>query len=1073
MLSSQDMGLYDEKSMLKSVETRLRDIYNINMGDKRLRLKQVTFGDYNYDPHDWAALKEAKLSKQTVGRPYFGEFELEDESGKVVDKKRVKFGVLPVNTAMDSFMVDGSFYSVPVQFRLKPGAYTRETNRGDVEVFHNFANGMPMRTFLDPESKKLSLKVKQATVPLYSVLNIMGVPDRDIAKSLGKDIYDMNSKQDVDKDASKLYRSIFSRPPEDMNEAKKELKDYFDNLETSPEVNQRTIGAQSRHVDGQYLLNSSQKLIRIVRKEEEPDNRDDLIYKDVFGVNDVVDDLLGRMGKTHKLDWRVRRKMKSVDSIDKIVNRNDVNKSIKQVFTASDLSRYSDQTNPLANEMNHLTTTLLGEGGIASSDMVTDDAKGLQGSHASFLDQNHTPESFAGGVTLFLANDVKKDRKTLRTKVINIKTGAYEWLSPIEMHDIPVAFPGEFVVKNGRWVPDDNDVVCIEAGKTVVKHPSLIKYIMASADGLYDLSSNTVPFIQSNQANRMLTSSKMATQASTLANPERPLVDVSVGGKSVLDDIGNKYSVIAKANGTVKDIGDDYIIILGPSGSIKHSLPRNMPLNSGAFLDAKIMVKVGDIVRKGDVLADTNSTVDGRLATGVNLNIAYLPYNGLNYEDSTVITERAAKKLATEHMHKIHVPKKAVFDLKKYRAYSPYDIDEESASRYNSNGIIKPGMHLASSDIVAATMDEREFSLADSLIKRLKKSAVSPLKPNPVIWDRTMPGVVTDVKEVGDGIDVYVRTTEPVLPGDKLVGRHGNKTTVSMIIPDSLAPRTVDGEAIDIIMDPLSVPPRINMGQMLETAAGKLAKKTGKTYSVENFDGKDHRTDILAEMARNGISEKDDIIDPRTGKTLPQVFTGVQYIHKLKHQVENKMSARGIDGPYNINQQPTKGKGTGGQSVDRLSTNILLSHDARNILRENFSIKNNPNREYWRAIQHGEIPPAPSIPYEFDKFESMLKGMGVNTEHAGTTIKLSPLTDRMVRDLSAGEIKEPDKTFRLKGNDIEPDPKGLFGKETGGVSGNVFNHINLPTRIAAPAYKDAIKTILGLTDKEYDKLIEE
>lgn len=1073
MLSSKEMGLYDEAQMLKTVETKLKDIYNINTGEKRLKLKNVTFGDYNYDPNDWNALKQAKLEKKTVGRPYYGEFELEDDSGKVIDKRKVRFGVLPVNTALDNFMVDGNYYSIPVQFRLKPGAYTRETIRGDVEVFHNFANGVPMRTHIDPETKSLTMKVKQSTVPLYSVLNIMDVPDREISRNLGKEIYQMNASRDVDKDAAKLYRSLFRKAPPSPEKARSELKDYFNNLETTPEVNERTIKTPTKYVDGQYLLNSSRKLIDIVRQEEKPDNRDDLIYKDVFGTNEIMDDLLERMKRTHKLDWKVKRKMQSDDSIAKIINRNDVNKSITQVFTSSDLSRFSDQTNPLANELNKLTTTLLGEGGIASPHMVTDDAKALQASHAAFLDPNHTPESASGGVTLFLAKNTVKDEGTLKTKVIELRSGNAKWLTPADMHDNAVAFPGEFHYRGGKWVADEEDVVCVEGGKTITKRAGLVRYMMASADGLFDLSSNTIPFIQNNQANRMLTSSKMATQASTLANPEKPLVDVSVGGSSILDTIGRKYSVSAKVSGTVSEIGDDYIIVDSRRGKIKHSTPRNMPLNADAFLDSKVRVSVGDKVKKGDILADSNSTVDGKLATGVNLNIAYLPYNGLNYEDATVITESAAKKLSTEHMHRIHVPKKNIFDLDKYRAYSPYDIDKDSSIKFDEKGIVKPGTVLSPDDILAATMKEREFSLADSLISRLKKSAVAPLKPEPVLWDRSMSGVVTDVKDVPGGTDIYVKTVEPVLPGDKVVGRHGNKTTVSMIIPDELAPRTKDGDVIDIIMDPLSVPPRINMGQILETAAGKLAKKTGEPFMVENFSGKDYRKAILEEMKKKGISDKDDIIDPRTGAVLPGVFNGVQYIHKLKHQVENKMSARGIDGPYNINQQPTRGKGTGGQSVDRLSTNILLSHDARNILRENFSIKNNPNREYWRAIQNGEIPPAPSIPYEYEKFEAMLKGMGVNTEHIGTTVKLTPLTDDMVKEMSAGEIKKPYRTFRLKKNDIDPDPSGLFGKDVGGISGNVFNHVSLPSRIAAPAYKEAIKSVLGITEKEYNKLLEE
>lgn len=1073
MFSSQDIGLYNEKAMMKSVETKLKDIYNIDMGDKRLKLRNVTFGDYNYDPSDWAAIKDAKINRDTVGRPYYGEFELENSSGQVTGRRKVKLGMLPVNTGLDNYLVDGNFYSLPLQFRLKPGAYTRETERGDYEVFHNFKGGLPMRTFLDPESKKMSIKVRQATVPLYSVLNTIGVPDREISSALGREIFTSNVAADTSKDVNKLYRTLFRKTPPPIHEAQQEIRDYFKQLETTPGVNERTIHQSSRDVDGRYFLASSRKLIDVVRGAEEPDNRDDLVFKDAYNANDIVDDLLERIKKTHRLDWKTKYKMKSTDDLQKIVNRNDVNKAIKNIFTSSDISRFADQTNPLANEINHLTTTLLGEGGIASPDLVTTGAKFLQPSHAGFLDPSHTPEAATGGVTLYLTNDTKKDKHTLKTKVINLRTGEYEWLTPEDFHNEPISYPHEYEVKNGTWKPTDNDIVCVHAGRNVVKHPTSVKYMMASSDGLFDLSSNTVPFMQSNQGNRLLTSSKMATQASMLAAPEKPLVEVVAHGRGILDEIGDRYTVRATASGAVSDIGNDYITIESSRGKVRHPIPRNLPLNSDSFIDSNVRVGVGDRVKKGDLLADTNATIDGKMATGVNLNIAYLPYRGLNYEDSTVITESAANKLATEHLHRIHIPGDAILDINKYRAYSPYDIKESDKDKYDTQGIVKPGTVVGPNDIVAASLQKRVFSMADSLIQRLKKSAVQPLKANPVLWDRSMSGEVTDVRTAGNGVDVYIKTKEPVLPGDKLVGRHGNKTTVSTIIPDAIAPRTEDGEPIDIIMDPLAVAPRINLGQLLETSAGKLAKKTGQTYMVENFSGEDYRGKILEDLRKHGISEKENVIDPATGKTLPDVFTGVQYIHKLKHQAENKISSRGVDEPYNINQQPTRGKGVGGQSIDNLSTNILLAHNARNILREDFSIKNNPNRDYWRAIQHGEIPPAPQAPYEYGKFEAMLKGMGVNTEHIGTSVKLSPLTDKMARDLSAGAIKEPYRTFRMKGDDIEPDKNGLFGKETGGTSGNVFNHIELPTRIAAPAYKDAIKAVLGITDAEYDKLLEE
>lgn len=1073
MQNSAEMGLYDEHATLKTVEERLKDIYNIDMGDKKLRLKAVTFGDYTYSPDDWTALREAKLKRDTVGRPYYGEFDLLDDKGKVIDHSKLKFGVLPVNTLMDSYLVDGNYYSIPVQFRLKPGAYTRHTDRGDYEVFHNVKNGAPMRTLIDPESKKISIKIRQAAVPIVPILYALGKSDSDISSALGKEITKSNISDQPEKDLSKTYRIIYGSAPKTPDEAVKGVKDYFGGLETTKSVNQNTIGHGTSRVDGDYLLKSTEKLLNVVRGKEEPDNRDDLLYKDVFSVNDILDDSLERMRKTHKLDWMTKRKMQTKDSISSIVNRNNVNKAIKGIFTSSDISRLSDQTNPLANEINHLTTTLLGEGGISSPDLVTMDAKALQPSHTGFLDPAHTPESQSSGITLFLANDTKKEGKKLKTKVINLQTGAYEWLDAETFHHTPVAYPGEYFVSNGRWVPEDNEVVCIYEGHNAVKHPTSVKYAIATPSGLFDLSSNTIPFMQSNQANRLLTSSKMATQASPLAKPELPLVEVFDQGKSVIADIGNKYSVVARAPGTVKEVNNDHIIVSSPSGDIRYAMPLNMPLNSGSFLDSIVKVSPGDKVKKGTVLADTNTTRDGKLATGINMNVAYMPYKGLNYEDAVVITENAAQRLASEHLHRIHIPKESVLDLEKYRAYSPYDIKEDEKDKYDPRGIIAPGTQLSPNDIVAASLQKRTLSLADSLIQRLKKSAVAPFKPNPIIWDRSIPGTVTDVVDVKNGIDVYVKTTEPVLPGDKLVGRHGNKATVSAIIPDSDAPRTESGDPIDIIMDPLTVHPRINMGQMLETAAGKLAKKTGVPYAVENFSGKDYRNDIIDRLKFHGIKEKDNLYDPTLGKTIPDVFNGVQYIHKLKHQVENKISSRGIDEPYNINQQPTQGKGTGGQSIDNLTMNVLLAHNARNFLKDSFSIKNNPNRDYWRAIQNGEIPPAPKVPYEYGKFEAMLKGMGVNTEHIGTSVKLSPFTDTQVRALSAGEITEPYKTFRLKGDDISPDKHGLFGDEVGGTSGNTFNHINLPTRIVAPAYKDAIKAVLGITDAEYDKMLGE
>ena len=218
-----------------------------------------------------------------------------------------------------------------------------------------------------------------------------------------------------------------------------------------------------------------------------------------------------------------------------------------------------------------------------------------------------------------------------------------------------------------------------------------------------------------------------------------------------------------------------------------------------------------------------------------------------------------------------------------------------------------------------------------------------------------------------------------------------------------------------------------------------------------------------------GIKETEDIFDPATGATIPNILVGKQYINKLKHQVEHKMSSRGVTGPYTYNNQPIAGSGRGGMAFDNLTTNVLLSHGAKDILREGFNVKNNPNTDYWRAIQHGEVPPAPTTSYEWKKFESLLKGMGINTKKKGSSIKLAPMTDKDVLDISKGEIESPIKTFRGKGASLTPDKHGLFGDNAGGFMGQHFNHIKLNKPIPNPAFKEGIKAILRLTDKEFEE----
>lgn len=1069
-----DAGNHDD--MKKALKEGLEKVFPIDSRHRKLTISDIKFKDLNYDPDSWTDIGNTHKTKGTMGIPYTYRLTLTDkDTGKILSNKSVSGGILPtrVPMLMGSFMVDGNAYSIPLQDRLKPGAYSRISDSGDAEVFSNVKGSSPIRTVISPEKGKLSINIRQGTVPLYPVLKLFGVHDDKIRHTIGNDLFNTNADTDYSNNILKLYKLVFGKTSDSLPDAEQSLKEKFAQMETTPDVNERTLGEPFKSIDGDYLLSTASKVIKITRGDEPTDNRDSLINKNTMGIDDILKDTLARSSKMNTFGYKAKFKMDHIDDVSRVIDPQKIDNHIRQIFTSSSLSRYSDQTNPASMISDNSLTTLLGEGGVGSKDVVTRVAKNLQNSHMGFIDPVKTPESFAAGITLNISKDTRKRGNELETKVIDIRTGKTTWLPISRTVSQPLAFPGEFIKKGNDWVPINRMVEAVFRDRTKSVNASSVRYMIHDPSGLFSYTTNMIPFIQSNQGNRLLTGSKMLGQATILKNPEKPFVETVVDGKPILDTIGNEFSIKAREDGVVIKITDDAIILNTNKGKITHSIPNDIPLNEKSFIDANVIVKVGDRVKKGQLLSDTNFTKDGKYVSGVNFVTAYVPWQGLNHEDSAVITNSAAEKLASDHIYKITLPLKhnTVLGLDKYRAQNPYSISKVDSNNYDEHGIVKPGTVVKSNDTLIAALEENVVTGADSLISKLKKSSIEPFKDASVEWKKSSQGKVIDVIRGKKNIKVYVKTTEPLKLADKIVGRHGNKATVSAIIPDELAPVTQSGEKVDLLLDPLSVPSRINTGQLLETGAGKIAKKMGKPYIVNNFDNTDHRKTILGLMKDLNIPEKEDIFDPSTGKTLPKVFVGNQYISKLKYQVEHKMSKRGITGPYTNNNLPSSGKGAGGMSVDNLTGNVLLAHNARNILREDFNIKNNPNADYWRAIQHGELPPAPTSSFEWKKFENLLRGQGINTKKKGSTIKLAPLTDKDILSMSKGLIPSPIKTYKGKGASLTPDKNGIFGESTGGFSGDSFSHIKLNKVIPNPAYKEAIKSVLHLTDKEYEELL--
>ncbi len=349
----------------------------------------------------------------------------------------------------------------------------------------------------------------------------------------------------------------------------------------------------------------------------------------------------------------------------------------------------------------------------------------------------------------------------------------------------------------------------------------------------------------------------------------------------------------------------------------------------------------------------------------------------------------------------------------------------------------------------------------------MHKSIFTPYIKKVVEWDEEEPGEVIEVRSNGRNIDIYIKAVHPFKEGDKLSGRYGNKNIVTKIIPDSDAPHRPNGSPVDIIVNPHGIPGRMNIGQMLETAAGKLALHTGKPYFIENFSDGNASKKVMKELKDAGLDANEVLTNGKLGEKFGKpIFVGNQYFMKLRHIVKKKQASHSI-GQYDINEQPT---GKGAQKADPMLTYSMLSHGAKKNLYEMSAIKGRQNDEYWRRLQMGLPPGKPAANYSFNKMIEYLKAAGVNTEKNGNIFRATPLTDSDVLKMSAGELSDPGAM--LIGKNLMSRKGGLFDDAlTGGASGKKWTHIELVNQIPSPMYEQAIMKLLGITQVKYTDIL--
>jgi DNA-directed RNA polymerase subunit beta' len=1059
-------------------------------------------------PDDIRGQHKAKVEGKSWAVPVYAHLSLKDNAtGKTIDQRRVRIAELPKTTRRYSHIVDGQEYQLDNQWQLKPGVYARRQENGQLEAKFNVQGRRSFDLNFDPASKEFHMEYNKSHIPIYPVMKTMGVDDATLKTAWGPEVLEANKKaRFVGTALERFYKSDRKSVAPSPEAAAEHVFATLTASKLRPEATAVTLGKGVDHVSGEALRLATEKLLKVQSGHPE-DDRDSLVFKDLRTVGDYAHDKLVNGEHKRSIQYKIARKINTAKDVRDIVKFDWFQKPILDTFHKNAAARVPGQINPLEMVSAAMQTTVMGPGGIQSERSVTDEAKFVNPSHLGFLDPIQTPEGNKTGVTLRLPIGIRKVGSEAKIPLFNLGTNKMELVSSTDFIRSNVVLPDQVKWEDGRPVPLHSTVKMaatdnvIRQGKFADAH-----YVLRHPSQLFNMTSNLIPFLGNTSGNRATMASRYMEQAISLVHREEPLVQVATGVETKGIDtfeglLGKQASHAAPVAGKIIAIQKDAVILQAPDGK-KHEIQlyRHYPLNDAkSVMTSTPVVKVGDQVRAGQLVADTNFSKHGVLALGTNLRVGYLPLKGYNFEDGVVISDSAAKKLTSEHLtkHLLKVDDKTRLSSKHFQLLHPGVFTREQMSRLDEDGVAKVGTMVSPGDpLVAATTP---FEVKDRTgLSAIRRSMTGAHTDRSLRWDSEVSGEVVGVHRQADQIAVHVRTAEPMQVGDKLSGRYGNKGIVTMILPDHEMPHTKDGKHIEVALNPSGVPGRMNVGQVLETAVAKIAEKTGKPYLVKNFEpGVDFVDRVQHELKMHGIEDKEELFDPATKRSIGKVLVGPQHMLKLVHQVDKKLSVRSgmtlpgtsVQGHYDLNLQPSSGSGTGGQSMGALGLYALLAHGAKANIREMHTYKSegpdpqtnalkkwpSQHNDVWAAIQTGAPLPPPKPTFAFQKFTDYLKGAGINVEKKGHNLVLTPFTDKQIVALAPKALPKAGELLFAKvdkqGNP-KPKPGGLFDEQlTGGHGGRLWSRIDLAEPVPNPVFESAIRHLTGLKQTEFDAIV--
>lgn len=1054
----------------------LRTSFPIQSRSKQLEVDSLQYDEKDYSP---AEQKEAILKGHTLYETVKGTIRMKDAQGETIDEvKNFTIARIPWFTPRHTMVVDGNEYSIANQLRAKPGVYGRKRRNGVLEASFNTRGGSNFNVTLDPAKGEPQLEYGTSKIPLYPVLRGAGVNHDQIAKVWGRQLADENEKQTIpkrEKTIDRLYKKVVPKYRQRSSASSKEqLQEVFSryaNSKMDPEVNRQTLGHGYSSVTPESLLDASGKVLKIFKNPAETDDRDNLDFKALHSADDFLKEVITLDARD--VARKAAIKMEQAPSLRKAIPSGPFTRGILRFINTSQLVSVPTQTNPMELIDSSMRVTSMGEGGIKSDRAIPDEARHVHVTQMGALDPFRTPESFRAGVDIRAAMGVKKDRKgNIYIPLKDVKSGKHRYVRAGAMKDEVVAFPGQKLT---------GQVDALVNGEIRRVSASRVKYQAPPASLMYSPTTNMVPFIESMQGNRAVMGSKMQVQALSLTDREEPWVQTkSPTGESFEHHMATMINPLAPVAGTVAKVDENYVYIrpdgekTGAKGDnlVKVPYETNFPLAAKTHLTHALGVKKGDRVREGQQLGESNFTRNGKLALGKNLRVAYMPYYGANSNDAVVISEGAAKKLTSERMYTVKLPVDADtrLDRERHRAYYGQGYKKDQYRTLDKAGLVKPGTIIQPNDPVILGLRKTQLSSDDVLLGRLHRSLAKPFKEAATRWDHETPGEVIDVVRTPKRVAITIKTKEPMIVGDKISGRFGNKGVIAQIVPNAKMIQDENEKPVDVIMTSAGVVSRTNPSQIIETAVGKVAEKTGKPILVENLSGRNNVEWAKALLKKHGVKDKETVLDPVSGKKIPGVFVGRQFIMKLMKSTDTNYSARGL-GNYDINLMPTKGGVHSAKALGKMEFDALVGHNARNVIREAAVLKSQKNDEYWRAVQLGYPTPPPKTSFAYDKFLNMLTGAGVRVHREGNRMSLLPLTDKDTLEMSAGEVR---KAALIKAKGLKPEAEGLFDPAiTGGLTGTKWSHIDLAEPVVSPTFREPVKRLLGMTGPQLDAILKE